>query len=97
VKNIYGAVPSKIYESMAAGLPIFFSGAGEAVSIINENKLGWCSKPNNFNELENNIKNAFNDNIEFEKKIINCLFASKNKYNRTKQIKELSDYLSNII
>lgn len=97
VKNIYGAVPSKIYESMAAGLPIFFSGAGEAVSIINENNLGWCSKPNHFSELENNIKNAFNDNIEFEKKINNCILISKHKFNRTEQIEELSIYLSNKI
>lgn len=29
VKNIYGAVPSKIYDSMAATLPIMFVGEGE--------------------------------------------------------------------
>ena len=44
-KNIYGAVPSKIYEAMAAGLPIIFSGEGEGARIIQENKLGWVNHP----------------------------------------------------
>jgi len=55
VKNIYGAVPSKIYEAMAAGLPIVFSGVGEGARIIKENDVGWQSDPGDWTSLTNNL------------------------------------------
>lgn len=96
VKNIFGAVPSKIYESMAAGLPIFFSGEGEAVSIIKENDLGWVSSAKDYLSLENNIIEAFSDQEEFLNKKKCCLGAANNLYNRKRQIKVLCDYLINM-
>ncbi len=56
VKHIYGAVPSKIYEAMAAGLPIVFSGEGEGARLVKENKIGWVSNPGNWKELMKNLK-----------------------------------------
>jgi len=54
-KNIYGAFPSKITMSMAAGLPIFFSGDGEGFKIVDEFNLGYVSEAGNLNTLETNI------------------------------------------
>lgn len=96
VKNIFGAVPSKIYESMAAGLPIFFSGEGEAVSIIKENNLGWVSSAKDYLSLENNMIEAFSNQKEFLNKKECCFNAANNLYNRKRQIKVLCDYLINI-
>lgn len=96
VKNIFGAVPSKIYESMAAGLPIFFSGEGETVSIIKENNLGWISSAKDYVSLENNMLKAFANQKEFFEKKESCFNAANNLYNRKRQIKVLCDYLINI-
>lgn len=63
VNNIYGAVPSKIYEAMAAGLPVLFSGSGEGAKIIHENKVGLVSGPKDYKALTDNIleiKNSVN-------------------------------------
>ncbi len=55
VKNIHGAVPSKIYEAMAAGLPILFSGSGEGANIVLQNSAGWVSPPGQWNSLKDAI------------------------------------------
>ena len=65
---IFGAVPSKIYESMAAGLPILFNGGGEGAKIVKENSLGWISKPKDYESINNNIKHIINmKEHEFQK------------------------------
>lgn len=93
VKNIFGAVPSKIYESMAAGLPILFSGEGEAARIIQKYDLGWTSKAQDYYSLEDNIMKAFADKRGFDKKKNNCIEVAEEVFNRKRQIEKLADYL----
>ena len=92
VKNIYGAVPSKIYESMAAGLPILFAGEGEGARIVTENRLGWISNSKDFETLKSNIQKA---TIKEDRDTIrtHCLECAKNRFNRPKQISKLYDFL----
>lgn len=97
VKNIYGAVPSKIYESMAAGLPIIFSGDGEGRSIIEKYDLGWTSSPKNYDELKINIQKLCSDQDSFKIKKINCLNAANEFFNRPKQVENLSHYLKSFL
>ena len=54
-KQIYGTVPSKIYEAMALGLPILLAGKGESAEIINENKVGWTALPSDYEMLKESI------------------------------------------
>lgn len=96
VKNIYGAVPSKIYESMAAGLPIIFSGEGEGANIIRENRLGWVSAALDFEGLAANIKEVATDTEAYMESAANCVACAQNKFNRPKQINDLYIYLSHI-
>ena len=93
VKNIYGAVPSKIYESMAAGLPIMFVGEGEGARIVKENKIGLVAHSKDYSGLEENIKYAVNHPEEMRIMSENCLDCAQNKFNRPKQIRSLYDYL----
>ncbi len=93
VKNIFGAVPSKIYESMAAGVPIIFSGEGEGERIIREYNLGWISAAKDYTGMIENIKTmrAYPDEVAIKRK--NCTDCAHNIFNRPKQIEALNQYL----
>lgn len=93
VKNIYGAVPSKVYESMAAGLPIMFLGYGEGRKIVEQYDLGWTSDPGDYAALSEIILRLHNKTEELEVKRKNCLKASRAVFNRKVQIDALHKYL----
>lgn len=93
VKNIFGAVPSKIYESMAAGLPIMFVGEGEGARIVKENNIGLVAHSKDYKALEENIKYAVSHPEEMKIMSDNCKDCAENKFNRPKQIKSLYEFL----
>jgi glycosyltransferase involved in cell wall biosynthesis len=97
VKNIYGAVPSKIYESMAAGLPIIFSGEGEGRSIIEQYNLGWTSPAGDYQQLRKNIRMICAEEKQMEQKKQNCIYAANELFNRPKQVEKLSHYLHHFL
>ena len=93
VNNIYGAVPSKIYESMAAGLPIMFMGEGEGARIVQENRIGLVAKANDYEGLKKNIEHAVNHPEEMKQMSMNCVECANNKFNRPKQVLGLYEFL----
>jgi len=94
IKPIFGAVPSKIYESMAAGLPIIFNGGGDGNLIVKENCVGWICEPQNFKKLKRIIKEVSNlHDDEFTNYRLNCITAAREKFNRNKQIEQLNNFL----
>lgn len=94
VTPIYGAIPSKIYEAMAAGLPIIFSGGGEGERIINEHQAGWTCTPGNYEEISSRIKGlAAMDRETLEKIRANCIKAARNVFNREIQVEHLNQFL----
>lgn len=93
VKNIFGAVPSKIYESMAAGLPIMFVGEGEGARIVKENNIGLVAHSKDYEALKENIKYAVSHPEEMKVMSDNCKDCAQNKFNRPKQIKSLYDFM----
>jgi len=95
VKSIFGAVPSKIYESMAAGLPIMFVGEGEGARIVEENKIGLVAHSKDYKALKENIKYAVTHPEEMKMMSENCKDCAQNKFNRPKQVKSLFDFMNN--
>lgn len=93
VKNIYGAVPSKIYESMAAGLPIMFVGEGEGARIVKDNNIGLVAHAKDYEGLKKNIEYAVAHPEEMKIMSQNCMDCANNKFNRPKQIKDLNKFL----
>jgi len=97
VKHLPGAVPSKIYESMAAGLPIIYSGEGEARRIIEEYDLGWTSPAKDFEALKRNIEKVGIHREELERKRQNCLEAAEKVFSRSAQVERLNHYLNSFM
>ncbi len=96
IKPIYGAVPSKIYEAMAAGLPIIFTGGGEGAEIIREYRTGWVCPPSDYDAIIIKIKEiSLLDKVQFENIKNNCIAAAKNVFNRDRQIEKLNIFLQN--
>ncbi len=94
IKPIFGAVPSKIYEAMAAGLPIIFAGGGEGATIVKEYKVGWVCDPSDFIALRSVIESLGSmeksELLEFKANSIN---TAKNVFNRKIQIESLNNFL----
>ncbi len=93
VNNIYGAVPSKIYEAMAAGVPVLFSGSGEGAKIIEKNDVGLISKPGDFESLRNNIMKLKNSVELRDEMSVRCREAAEKIFDRSKLIEDFSDKL----
>lgn len=97
VNKIYGAVPSKIYEAMAAGVPILFSGSGEGAAIISDNNIGLVSSPRDFDKLKENII-KLRDSLSLRNEMSeNCRKTAEEKFDRNDLIKKFSDKLVSYI
>lgn len=92
--HIYGAVPSKIYDLLPAGIPVLFSGGGEGARIVKENRFGLVSKHGDYVSLEKNIK-VFVDMPaeEYSTYADNCLKAAAGEYSFAKQMESFCKFL----
>lgn len=94
VKNIYGAVPSKIYEAMAAGLPIIFSGDGEGAAIIRKVKAGWVAHPRDWDALIKSVKDFLAmDASQYGELRKSNRYVACQQFDRNQQIEALSNFL----
>ena len=92
--NIYGAVPSKIFESMQLGMPIIYVGDGEASDIILKLRVGLVSSPNNYKELERNIiKIIEKRSILLKEYSENCIKYHENEYNLENQMRKIIKFI----
>ena len=59
--DLPGAVPSKLYEAMAVGLPILLTAEGEPASIVRETGAGIVTQPGNINQMESALRKLASD------------------------------------
>jgi glycosyltransferase involved in cell wall biosynthesis len=97
VNNIYGAVPSKIYEAMATGLPVLFSGTGEGAKIIKDNKAGLISGPKDFESLKKNILQLKNSPLLRVEMSRSGRRTAEGNFDRNQLINELSEFLQSSV
>lgn len=100
-KQILGTVPSKIYEAMAAGLPILLCGSGESANLIKKHNLGIVvestkvqhNNSKNYELLSQEIRNlrelSFEDRKTFGengKKIAQTIFDKNIQFKNIKNL-----------
>lgn len=96
IKPIFGAIPSKIYEAMAAGLPIIFAGGGEGATLIKQHQTGWICEPSDFTAMATTLTEISKlSAAELNQKKVNCKLAAEKTFNREIQINQLHDFLLN--
>lgn len=54
--HLPGAVPSKLYEAMAAGVPVVLVGEGEPADIVRDTQSGIAVRPGDANGLESAVR-----------------------------------------
>ena len=92
---IHGAVPSKIFDLLPAGIPILFSGNGEGARIVEECGFGLVSEYGDYKALEKNIR-AFVDMspAQYSAYSANCLNASRDAFSFSKQLGRFVTFLA---
>lgn len=92
---IHGAVPSKIFDLLPAGIPILFSGNGEGARIVEECRFGLVSEYGDYKALEQNVR-TFVDmpSDEYSAYSANCLEASRDAYSFSKQLERFIGFLN---
>lgn len=56
VKPIGGALPSKLFTAMHAGVPVLYSGGGEGERIVAQHQLGWTAAPGDYARISEQIQ-----------------------------------------
>lgn len=95
--SIEGAVPSKVFNSIANGLPVLFSGSGEAAEIIRNYQIGFVSDPLNYVQLKENISSLLQlSTDEYEALRMNCGNCSETVFNKEKQDELFLQFLESV-
>lgn len=96
--QIYGAVPSKIFELISFNVPVLFCGSGEGADIIKENNLGFVSDPGDFKTLEKNIgRLKLLSEDEYKRILLNCIHFTEDKLNFEKQLERLDQEMHRLV
>ncbi|MDI9319763.1 MAG: glycosyltransferase family 4 protein [Phycisphaerales bacterium] len=92
--EIHGAVPSKIFNAIANGLPILYCGSGEGTEIIRQNKIGFVAQPGDAIALQQNIGRLISLTEDDYQSMRNCcIHLSQNEFDKAKQDGQFISFL----
>lgn len=93
--NMKDSVPTKIYEALGIGCPVFLLAEGDSAAIVEESRLGIHVSP----DCTNNLSDIFDDMVdhysEFEFNKKEAIQLMHNKYSRQKIALEFENKLRN--
>jgi len=95
--HVYGTVPSKLYEAMAAGLPVIYLGAGEGARLVRESGAGWVCAPGDAAALAQLMQNWPHEPAIIQQMSRNGRTAAALTFNRDVYLQELLVSLTKII
>lgn len=95
--SIHGAVPSKIFDTVPAGLPILFCGGGEGAYIVNEFGLGLVSPSSDYEALRKDIELfAKMSDEEYAAYSKRCLESAATEFDFDKQMEKAYKFIKEL-
>lgn len=98
VAPIEGALPSKLFTALQAGIPVLYSGGGEGAAIVNNYKLGWTAAPGDYASIAMHIcaltTMGEEDYEDFRKRILQ---VADEHFNKQRQDGRFLNFLSGIL
>jgi len=89
-------IPSKIFESMAMGVPILHGVQGESANIIESEDIGVCFVSEDSEDLTSKILMLVDDKQIISEKKMNCISAAK-KYDRSNLAKNFLPIFKSLV
>jgi len=89
-------IPSKIFESMAMGVPILHGVQGESANIIESEDVGVCFVSEDSEDLTSKILMLVDDKQIISEKKMNCISAAK-KYDRSNLAKNFLPIFKSLV
>lgn len=92
--KIIGAVPSKIFNAIANGLPLLYMGSGESARIVAHHELGYTCSPGDMAALKRNLEQMLHMREDaFTQLRERCLHAAEYTFCKTKQDEAFLEFL----
>jgi len=96
--SIPGAVPSKIFNAVANGLPVLFSAGGEGSDIVTTQGIGLANPAGDYTALIGNIQQMVTMNEEKYHALRNrCLAAAAGTFNKEEQDRAFVAFLEKLM
>jgi len=93
--RIRGAFPSKIYDSIANGLPVLFCGAGEGARFVEVERIGLVAIPDDYENIESRIVEFRNMSIQTYMDLSeHCKIVCRHKLNFEHQLESCREFLN---
>lgn len=89
--RIYGAVPSKLFDSISRGVPVIFMGGGEGAEIVARHELGYVVEPGDTESLDRVLKQM--NEADYLRHYKNCLSYSAGHLCFDTQFDELVEFV----
>lgn len=95
---IPGAVPSKLFMAVAAGLPVLFCAGGEGELLVREHGLGLIVAPGDYAALVDGVQKAVNmDAAEYERMCGRVLAARSSVFSKSLQDEKFIRFVAQIV
>lgn len=94
VTHIVGAVPSKLFDMAAAGIPILFCGGGEGAHIVQSNAIGCTSVPGDYATLERNVEAFVSmSDAEYSTCVESCCRLARTEFSYEDQLRRFLPFI----
>lgn len=94
-KAMLDSVPTKLYESLSLGTPVFLIASGESSELLFESGLGVAVDPDNFSEIKESFECLIKKYCDILKNKEKAQKMILNKYTRQESCKQLEKYILN--